>query len=62
MRKSHFCRLEPREMRLALAVRHLSSCETCLTEPPFGVFRTTDGHVSHCEKACFIVKNDKSTM
>ena len=49
MRKSHFCRLEPREMRLALAVRHLSSCETCLTEPPFGVFRTAEGHLPHLD-------------
>ena len=42
-------------MRLPLAVRHLSSFETCLTETPFGVFRAAVGHVSQCEKASFVV-------
>ena len=42
-------------MRLPLAVRHLSSFETCLTETPFGVFRAAAGHVSQCEKSSFVV-------
>ena len=44
------------------SVRHVSQLERCLTEPPFGVFRIVDGHVSHCEKACFIAWNVKYGM
>ena len=54
-RKSRFCPFDTSQLRLPLAVRHLSSFETCLTETPFGVFRAAAGHVSQCEKASFVV-------
>lgn len=54
-RKSRFCPFDTSQVRLPLAVRHLSSFETCLTGTPFGVFRAAAGHVSQCEKASFVV-------